>query len=95
MPVALELNSSMKKKMPEAMKVALSEAMSKAMSDAVKKAYRKANDSEEVKAYLSERGRAGGLVGGKKSAASLTPEQRTARAKKAAAARIAKRKNAK
>lgn len=35
---------------------------------------------------MSEYGRKGGKIGGKKAAANMTPEQRTARAKKAAAA---------
>jgi hypothetical protein len=38
-------------------------------------------------------GRKGGLVGGKKRAESMTPEQRSAAAKKAAAARWAKRES--
>lgn len=36
--------------------------------------------------YFRQVGREGGALGGKKAAASMTPEQRTARAKKAAAA---------
>jgi hypothetical protein len=49
--------------------------------------------------FFQEHGREGGLIGGsaggKKAADSLTPKQRTERAKKAVAAREAKRKTVK
>jgi len=44
-----------------------------------------------ISKIMSEMGRKGGLVGGKRSAESLTPEQRTDRARKAAAASAAVR----
>ncbi len=39
-----------------------------------------------VRKVMSEMGRKGGKIGGKRSLETMTPEQRTARAKKAAAA---------
>jgi hypothetical protein len=44
-----------------------------------------------ISKYLATIGRRGGLKGGKARMAALTPEQRTALARKAAAARWAKR----
>jgi hypothetical protein len=39
-----------------------------------------------IRQVMSEMGRKGGRIGGKRSLETMTPEQRTARAKKAAAA---------
>ena len=47
--------------------------------------------SKEALKYFQEQGRRGGKVGGKKRADSLTSEQRSAIAKKAAAARWGKK----
>jgi hypothetical protein len=41
--------------------------------------------------FFREQGAKGGRIGGKKAAESMTPEQRTERARKAVAAREAKR----
>lgn len=49
-----------------------------------------ADDKAPEPTPMGELGRAGGLVGGKARAASLTPEQRSEIAKKAAAKRWAK-----
>lgn len=46
----------------------------------------------EVLEFFRKQGTRGGKIGGKKAAASMTPEQRSARARKAVAAREAKRK---
>jgi hypothetical protein len=43
-------------------------------------------DKETVARVMREMGRKGGKIGGKKSLETMTPEERTARAKKAAAA---------
>ena len=43
-------------------------------------------DKQTISAVMREMGRKGGKVGGKRSLETMTPEQRTARAKKAAAA---------
>jgi hypothetical protein len=45
----------------------------------------------EVLEYFRQQGAKGGRIGGKKAAASMTPEQRSERARKAVAAREAKR----
>lgn len=45
----------------------------------------------EVLEYLKSLGKAYGKLGGKKAANNMTPEERTARAKKAAAASVKKR----
>jgi hypothetical protein len=50
---------------------------------------------DQIKKYLSEIGQRGGLKGGKARMDSLTPEERTALAKKAAEARWGKKKAAK
>jgi len=42
---------------------------------------------EEFQKFFQEAGRAGGLIGGKRAAAKMTPEERSARAQKAARAR--------
>jgi hypothetical protein len=44
-----------------------------------------------VSKVMREMGRKGGKIGGKRSLETMTPEERTARAKKAVAAREAKR----
>jgi hypothetical protein len=46
----------------------------------------KAMDKQTISSVMREMGRKGGKVGGKRSLETMTPEQRTARAKKAAAA---------
>ena len=46
----------------------------------------------EVLEYFRQQGAKGGRIGGKKAAESMTPEQRSERARKAVAAREAKRK---
>lgn len=43
-------------------------------------------DKQTISSVMREMGRKGGKVGGKRSLETMTPEQRTARAKKAAAA---------
>lgn len=48
-------------------------------------------DSETVRKVMQEMGRKGGRIGGKRAAEAMTPEQRTERAKKAAAASAAVR----
>ena len=48
----------------------------------------------DVSEYLAQIGSKGGKVGGKRSLETMTPEQRTERAKKAVAAREAKRQKA-
>jgi hypothetical protein len=51
-------------------------------------------DKKTIAAVMREMGRKGGKIGGKRSLETMTPEQRTARAKKAVAAREAKREAA-
>ena len=46
----------------------------------------------EVLEFFRETGRRGGKIGGKRSLETMTPEQRTERAKKASAARKTKKK---
>ena len=48
--------------------------------------------SEEVREFLRQQGAKGGKIGGKRALDTMTPEERSARAKKAVAAREAKRK---
>jgi hypothetical protein len=48
-----------------------------------------------ISAYMAAMGRKGGQVGGKRRLITMTPEQRTIAAQKAAGARWAKAKNAK
>ena len=50
---------------------------------------------DEIKKYLAEIGRRGGLKGGKARMEGMTPKQRTALAKKAAEARWGTKKAAK
>jgi hypothetical protein len=45
-----------------------------------------AMDKQTISAVMREMGRKGGKIGGKRSLDTMTPEERTARAKKAAAA---------
>jgi hypothetical protein len=45
-----------------------------------------------VRAFLREQGAKGGKIGGKRSLETMTPDERTARAKKASAAAAAARK---
>lgn len=47
---------------------------------------------EDIRAYFAKEGAKGGKIGGTKRSASMTPEERTALAKKAAAARWKKAK---
>ena len=49
-------------------------------------------NNPEFLAFFQKAGRKGGLLGGKISASHMTPEQRSARAKKAAETRWAKRR---
>jgi hypothetical protein len=49
-------------------------------------------DKRLISKVMSEMGRKGGKVGGKRSLETMTPEERVARAKKAAAARKPKKK---
>jgi hypothetical protein len=51
------------------------------------------NVPKSVRDYFSRLGRANGSAGGKAAAANMTAEERSARAKKAVAAREEKRKN--
>ncbi len=53
----------------------------------LKKMLRGVMTKAEFTAFFREVGRRGGLIGGKRSAAALSPEQRRARAQKAAVAR--------
>jgi hypothetical protein len=48
-------------------------------------------DKRTISAVMREMGRKGGKIGGKRSLETMTPEERTARAKHAVAAREAKR----
>lgn len=45
-------------------------------------------DKQTISAVMREMGRKGGKIGGKRSLETMTPAQRTARAKKAAAASV-------
>jgi hypothetical protein len=47
-----------------------------------------AMDKQTISAVMREMGRKGGKIGGKRSLETMTPAQRTARAKKAAAASV-------
>jgi hypothetical protein len=49
----------------------------------------------EVREFFKKQGAKGGKIGGKRSLETMTPEQRSERARKAVAAREAKRKLAK
>ena len=49
-------------------------------------------DKKTISAVMREMGRKGGKIGGKRSLETMTPEQRSERARKAVAAREAKRK---
>jgi hypothetical protein len=49
----------------------------------------------EVREFFKKQGAKGGKIGGKRSLETMTPEQRSERARKAVAAREAKRKPAK
>jgi len=49
----------------------------------------------EVREFFKKQGAKGGKIGGKRSLETMTPEQRSDRARKAVAAREAKRKPAK
>jgi hypothetical protein len=49
----------------------------------------------DVLEFFRKQGSKGGKIGGKKAAESMTPEQRSERARKAVAAREAKRKSGK
>lgn len=69
--------------------------MKKVAKNAAAVALGKLRASKMTRAEREELGRSGGLVGGKRRAASLTPAKRKAIAKKAAAARWGKKKAAK
>jgi hypothetical protein len=49
-------------------------------------------DKKTISAVMREMGRKGGKIGGKRSLETMTPKERIARAKKAAAAAVAARK---
>ena len=51
--------------------------------------------TKQLRKFYQQIGREGGLIGGRRTAANMTPEERTARARKAVAARWAKRKKGK
>jgi hypothetical protein len=48
-------------------------------------------DNETIRQVMSEMGRKGGKIGGKRSLETMTPEERSERSRKAVAAREAKK----
>jgi hypothetical protein len=51
-------------------------------------------DKKTISEVMRQMGRKGGKIGGKRSLETMTPAERTARAKKAAAAAVAKKRAA-